>query len=307
MPSGQTLFESAVTAHIEWIEVSLFQDRDGLTDSFSFVYAAGVTHECCTGCTLWEAIVVFATDLDEEGVDLLFLFLFGHLTLPIAARSTAIRLRKNLSTFPTASSEKLHIVFWPKRKDSMPFDMQFTSDEVDFIGSGILAGTFIQTPDGDRRAEDLCAGDLVITADSGPLPLTSVFLSRHICSGNAAPVVIGENTLGANDRIIVAPGQRVLMSSPTAEQMFGAREVLITATACCSYIAHRSDHERELVSYVHLVMNRREVLSAQGVQFEATSPEQIIIPGLDNTGTPREPLRLSLDDEEAVTLLGAVF
>ncbi|MCU0856242.1 MAG: choice-of-anchor L domain-containing protein, partial [Rhodobacteraceae bacterium] len=86
-------------------------------------------------------------------------------------------------------------------------------------------GTRLDTPYGPRRIEDLRIGDLVLTRDDGPRPIRWIGRRQVAATGRFAPVRIAAGVMGATEDVLVSPLHRVLVAGPTAELLFGAREV----------------------------------------------------------------------------------
>ncbi|MGB8621385.1 MAG: Hint domain-containing protein [Paracoccaceae bacterium] len=142
------------------------------------------------------------------------------------------------------------------------------------------AGTLIDTPDGPRLVEDLAAGDRIQTKDDGVQEV--LWTGRRRMSGARLyampylrPVRIRTGALGI-DRpdgdLIVSPQHRVLVTGPAAELLFRTSEVLVAAE---DLINDRSIvHDRTLreVTYVHLMLERHQVVWANGVETESFHP-----------------------------------
>ena len=92
-----------------------------------------------------------------------------------------------------------------------------------------MAGTLIATPDGDRRAEQLKPGDLVMTKDDGAQALRWIGSRKVKAKGNFAPIHIRANTLGQHCDLLVSPLHRVLIKDVLAELPFGGSKVLVAA------------------------------------------------------------------------------
>lgn len=138
-----------------------------------------------------------------------------------------------------------------------------------------LPGTLIATPRGQRPVETLEPGDLILTQDSGPVPLIClhkrVFGPRDLGRRpEIGPVRISAGALGgglpARD-LCVSPQHRILLRSRIIERMFGTGELLAPA-------AHLTGHpgiERlpcNEVTYIHLVLAQHHVIWSEGAETE---------------------------------------
>lgn len=139
------------------------------------------------------------------------------------------------------------------------------------------AGTRIATPDGLRLIEDLAVGDLVETADQGPMPLR--WIGRRRVAGpelaqnpNLLPVRISAGALGhhlpARD-LLVSRQHRILVASRVAERMFGASEVLIAAVMLVPLPGIYIDRSVGEIDYIHLLFDGHELVFAEGTRSES--------------------------------------
>ena len=134
-----------------------------------------------------------------------------------------------------------------------------------------VAGTLIQTPEGEVAVENLLPGDLVLTHDDGPQPLRWVGQRRVDAIGRFAPVEIRAGTFGAHRRLLVSPQHRILVRDSLAELLFGEDEVLIAAKHLVNgrSVRFRSGGE---VDYVHLLFDRHQVVFSEGLATESFLP-----------------------------------
>ncbi|MEM6661714.1 MAG: Hint domain-containing protein, partial [Pseudomonadota bacterium] len=146
-------------------------------------------------------------------------------------------------------------------------------------------GTLILTTRGEIPVENLCIGDLVITADRGPQPLrwmgkrTEVFKSRddpHI------PTLITAGSLGnglPGRNLIISPLHRVVLSGPGIEDAFGAPEILALSKALTLQPGIRRMKGKRRIDYYSLLFDRHEVIFSEGVPTESFRPGPIALAG----------------------------
>lgn len=134
-----------------------------------------------------------------------------------------------------------------------------------------VAGTLIATPDGERAAEMLLPGDLVLTQDDGPQPLRWVGSRTVPATGKFAPIHIRAGTFGPHRDLLVSPLHRVLIRDSLAEILFGEAEVLVAAR---DLVNDRSVTRKEggQVEYVHLMFDRHQVVFSEGLETESYLP-----------------------------------
>lgn len=132
-------------------------------------------------------------------------------------------------------------------------------------------GTLIATAGGPRAIEDLNPGDLIVTRDHGVQPLRWIGRRTVPAAGRFAPIEIGAALHGGTAPLLVSPQHRLLWSGPRAQMLFGEGEVFVAA-------AHLLDHPAVQartggnVTYLHLMLDRHEVIYANGAATESFFP-----------------------------------
>ncbi|MEY8837513.1 Hint domain-containing protein, partial [Cribrihabitans sp. XS_ASV171] len=135
-----------------------------------------------------------------------------------------------------------------------------------------VAGTLIDTPRGPVPVEVLRAGDLVLTRDRGPQALRWIGLSERLAEGADAPVVLARGALGDHAALAVSQQHRILLISGRAEVMFGAGEVLVAAKHLVNGRSIRICADCAPVTYVHLLFDRHEIVTGNGLESESYHP-----------------------------------
>lgn len=130
-------------------------------------------------------------------------------------------------------------------------------------------GTRILTPHGERRIEDLRPGDMVITRDSGPQPIRWIGSRTVTGRDRFAPIAVNSTVMdGARRPLLVSPQHRILFTGYKAQLLFGEAEVLVPAR----HLVDGRDVrvlEREKVTYFHMMLDRHEVVYAEGAATES--------------------------------------
>jgi len=134
-----------------------------------------------------------------------------------------------------------------------------------------VAGTRVLTPKGEVAVETLCPGDLVMTKDEGPQPLRWIGQRQVKAQGAFAPVCIAANALGDHRRLMISPLHRVLIRDSLAEMLFGEGEVLVAARDLINDHSIRQV-EGGLVTYVHILFDRHQVVFSEGLETESFLP-----------------------------------
>lgn len=153
-------------------------------------------------------------------------------------------------------------------------------------------GTRIATGDGAELIENLRAGDLVTTKDSGELPIVwighSSVSSRQLDNAaNLRPIRIAGGALGKGvpeDDLIVSPQHRILLRSPLVQDLFGKDEVLAAAKQLVAVEGIDVVEDRTQVDYFHILLDRHAILTSNGTETESlfNGPEALkaIMPAL---------------------------
>jgi hypothetical protein len=130
------------------------------------------------------------------------------------------------------------------------------------------AGTRILTGSGLRLIESLSVGDTIWTQDHGLQPLRWIG-RRTVCGlGALAPVELSQGAFGNTRALRVSPQHRVLIDGWQNQLFFGEAETFVAAR-------HLVDGKRarfvpcEDVEYLHLALDRHEVICAEGLLSES--------------------------------------
>lgn len=132
------------------------------------------------------------------------------------------------------------------------------------------AGTCIDTPNGAIPVELLEVGDLVLTRDSGSLPiLWSGATKLNFADGKNAdhlPIEFKPGSLGPalpTPALVVSPQHRMLMVDHTG------KEVLAPATGLAERQFVRTKKGAKSVTYYHLLLPQHAIVTANGVPTES--------------------------------------
>ena len=142
------------------------------------------------------------------------------------------------------------------------------------------AGTRIATAAGLRAIETLQPGDQVVTRDNGLQPVRWISCSTVPAEGNLAPVRIPAGLFGAERDLLVSPQHRMLNTGPSAALLCGAQEVLVSAL----HLVNGSSIRQQpggMVTYVHLLFDRHEIIYAEGAPSESFHPGSQAMSALD--------------------------
>lgn len=146
-----------------------------------------------------------------------------------------------------------------------------TSTQFDLNNLGppcFTAGTMIDTPEGPCPVEDIEVGDLVLTRDHGAQPVRWTGRTRVSGLGKFAPVRIMKGALGNCRDLLVSPQHRMVIEDWRAQLFLGQDEAFCPAIRLINGDTIHSA-PTAMVTYVHLMFDRHEVIYAEGAASES--------------------------------------
>lgn len=152
-----------------------------------------------------------------------------------------------------------------------------------------VAGTMIETVQGPRPIETLRRGDLVLTRDHGPQPVSWIGASAIDTrdperSDTLSPVRIRAGALGrgvpARD-LLLSPMHRVLIDGPDTALLFGEPEVLCAAKHLVNGLTITRE-EAVVVEYHHMLFDRHQIVFSAGCASESFFPGHVGLDGFDD-------------------------
>ena len=150
----------------------------------------------------------------------------------------------------------------------------------EIVPFGFAAGTRITLGDGRLvPVERLAAGEPVLTRDGGRQPLRAVLRRTERALGAHAPVVVSAGLLGNAGDLILSQHQRLLVYQRGPDRLTETAEMLVRAGDLAD---GRQVHLRRggFVDYVTLVLDRHEMLFAEGVAVESLEVNAATLPRL---------------------------
>lgn len=164
-----------------------------------------------------------------------------------------------------------------------------TFENIENIVPCFTPGTMIATPLGERRVEELQAGDRVITRDNGIQEIRwvgqkSLTFGQLTDNAHLKPVMVSQGSLGdglPERDMMVSPNHRLLVSNERTMLYFEEHEVLVAAKHLANNTGIRKV-EALGVTYVHFMCDRHEVVLADGCWTESFQPGDYSLNGLGN-------------------------
>ncbi|SMX47446.1 Hint domain-containing protein [Maliponia aquimaris] len=152
----------------------------------------------------------------------------------------------------------------------------------------------VATPRGYVRVDKLEVGQTVCTWGGTKREVRWLGHKSVDGTGSMAPVRFAKGTIGNFATVKLSPQHRVLISAPEADLQFGASEVLVPAISLVDGKNVRQV-QKETVTYVHILLDRHDILIAEGAPCES------LFPGL------RTRELLSAEDRAAISSVTAGF
>lgn len=145
-----------------------------------------------------------------------------------------------------------------------------------------VRGTWIDTPSGPRRIEDLKIGDEVITADQGAVKIKWVGakkLSSDECADfdDLSPIHVAKDAFGPGvpaQPLMVSPLHRMLLRGPQTQLLFGESEVFCSAKLLLNGETV-TQVQTDDVEYFHILFDEHQVITANGCDAESLYPGTI--------------------------------
>lgn len=171
-------------------------------------------------------------------------------------------------------------------------------------------GTHIATRQGPRAVEELRTGDQLLTRDNGFCPVLWVGRSRYKLSnanGGARlqPVLIKAGAFGdgvPQSDLLVSPDHQLLLTRQLVRGNLPSVELLVPARCFLGRDGVVVAPQRE-VEFVHVLMERHEILLADGAWTESYRPDSTVVRALPDV--VREDLLAALAGRDPVR--GPVF
>ena len=159
-------------------------------------------------------------------------------------------------------------------------------------GGGVICftpGTRILTPGGPRPIDDLRPGDLVQTKDNGAQEILwrgsrRMTGARLYAMPHLRPVRLRAGALGQGrpeDDLWVSPQHRMLLRGQAAQVLFNSAEVLVAAGDLVNDHSIAVDLALREVTYIHLLLDRHNIIFANGMETESFHPSNTALDTID--------------------------
>lgn len=149
--------------------------------------------------------------------------------------------------------------------------------------------TRLLTPDGVRAIQTLRPGDTILTRDNGPQPILwsghrRMSGARLYAMPHLRPIRFRAGALGT-DRpdadLLVSPQHRMLVKGASARALFNTPEVLVAAEDLINDGTIMVDQALREVTYVHILLERHNIVWANGLETESFHPSNTALDTID--------------------------
>ncbi len=149
--------------------------------------------------------------------------------------------------------------------------------------------TRLATPNGPRMIRDLRPGDRINTRDNGPQEVMwtghrRMTGARLYAMPHLRPVRFKAGALGIgrpDEDLLVSPQHRMLLQGAAAQALFNTPEVLVAAEDLINDQTVIVDHTLREVTYVHILLERHNVIWANGLESESFHPSNTALDTVD--------------------------
>lgn len=171
------------------------------------------------------------------------------------------------------------------------------------LAGGVICftpGTRLLTPDGPRAIETLVPGDRLQTKDNGVQPVLwcghrRMTGARLYAMPHLRPIRIRSEAFGwgrPEGDLLVSPQHRMLVRGAAAQALFNTPEVLMKAEDLLNDRSITVDRSLREVTYVHVLLDRHQIVWANGLETESFHPSNAALDTVD--GAQREALLAAL-------------
>jgi len=159
----------------------------------------------------------------------------------------------------------------PKTHNSSSADPVKVDAERDQAPHCFAAGTKIATVRGEVAVQDLQAGDIVLTMDSGLKPIQWIGGREVSGLGKFAPIRFQAGAIGNVRDLVVSPMHRILVRGLKANPGFGESEMLVPARQLVDGDQIIIDPV-DRVEYFHILFDQHELVFSDGAATESFYP-----------------------------------
>lgn len=150
-------------------------------------------------------------------------------------------------------------------------------------------GTRILAPEGPRRVEDLREGDRIQTRDNGAQEILwtgsrRMSGARLYAMPYLRPIRFRCGALGngrPDDDLLVSPQHRMVVGGAAARALFNSDEVLVAAEDLVNDRTVLVDTVLREVTYHHLLLDRHNIVFANGMETESFHPSATALDTID--------------------------
>lgn len=162
------------------------------------------------------------------------------------------------------------------------------------VAGGVICftpDTYLSTPSGLRRIQDMHPGDRVLTRDNGAQEVLwtghrRITGARLHAMPHLRPIRFRKGAMGL-DRpdldLLVSPQHRMLVTGPAAQVLFNTSEVLVAAENLINDHSIMVDHTVREVTYIHVLLGQHNVIWANGLETESFHPSNAALDAIEAT------------------------
>lgn len=246
-------------------QVALDHSDQGTPDTISYDVGDGPVTTQMDSAAQVQGIITYNDGSTESGTFAVFQDQTGALFLTIWDTQTTLDDRAVTSFQITSVDNTDYGGLFQATRDDLNFVACFTDDAM------------IRTPEGNRRITALKVGDLVMTRDHGPQPIR--WIGATVLTGadleerkHLRPYRVKADCFGAGlpmRDLTLSPQHRLLTGGRIVEKMCGDVDLLIAVKHLDFLPGVRRIGAGDGVTYRHILLDRHEVIYANGMPTES--------------------------------------
>ena len=162
------------------------------------------------------------------------------------------------------------------------------------VAGGVICftpDTRIATPTGARLIQDLRPGDRILTKDNGAQDILwtgsrRMSGARLYAMPHLRPIRFRAGALGIerpDTDLVVSPQHRMVLNGPAARALFNTEEVLVKAEDLLNDVTICVDHALREVTYIHILLDRHNIVWANGMETESFHPSNTAMDTIEPT------------------------
>lgn len=145
------------------------------------------------------------------------------------------------------------------------------SDDIEPIGPmpSLAVDTPVETRSGFRPIGDIRQGDFIRSPSGGMAEVLHAVRRTVPAAGSFTPTRIRAAYMGLQRDVIVAPYQRMILTGPEVDYLFGADAALVPVRNIAAGTDHHAPHIGKFVTYAQVLLASGQTINMAGAEAES--------------------------------------